>query len=241
MRVLCIGNSFSEDAARYIHGIARCDGEAIQVTNLYIGGCTLERHYRNMLSEKPAYEIQHNGSGTGFFVSLKDALLSRNWDVITLQQASGDSGRPNSYDIFARELSAYVRRCCPNAKLVVHQTWAYEDGSERLFKVAGYQTAAQMFADIETAYEKMSQAVDAAGIIPSGKLFRKLLESGIEKVHRDTYHADLGLGRYALGLLWYRMLTGRSVAGNTFRDFDVPISAENVEIIKTVVDSFKPL
>lgn len=85
MNILAIGNSFSEDAARYLYGIARADGTNLQVANLYIGGCSLERHYRNMLSGERAYALQTNGHKTGFFVSLCEALRSRRWDVITLQ------------------------------------------------------------------------------------------------------------------------------------------------------------
>jgi hypothetical protein len=65
-----------------------------------------------------------------------------------------------------------------------------------------------------------------------------MLENGIPKIHRDTFHASKGLGRYALGLLWYRMLTGNRVADNTFRDFDEPISEEEILIAKSCVDAF---
>ena len=68
-----------------------------------------------------------------------------------------------------------------------------------------------------------------------------MLDKGIVKVHRDTFHASLGLGRYALGLLWFRMLTGRSVAENQFRDLDAPASEEEIAIVKECVDSFAPI
>ena len=48
LQVLAIGNSFSGDATRYLHGIAEADGVGLEVTNLFIGGCSLERHCRNM-------------------------------------------------------------------------------------------------------------------------------------------------------------------------------------------------
>ena len=68
-----------------------------------------------------------------------------------------------------------------------------------------------------------------------------LLENGIPSVHRDTFHASLGLGRYALGLLWLRMLTGKTVTGNTFNDFDKPVTNEEKAIAQRVVDSFNPI
>ena len=54
MNILAIGNSFSQDATRYLQKIARADGEKISVINLVIGGCSLERHYLNMLSGERA-------------------------------------------------------------------------------------------------------------------------------------------------------------------------------------------
>ena len=61
IKVLSIGNSFSEDAQRYLYGIARADGVSMKTVNLYIGGCSLERHYRNMLSGNAVYDFQING------------------------------------------------------------------------------------------------------------------------------------------------------------------------------------
>ena len=52
MNVLSIGNSFSQDAQRYLHRIAKADGCNLNTFNLYIGGCPLSLHYRNMISEE---------------------------------------------------------------------------------------------------------------------------------------------------------------------------------------------
>ena len=91
MKLLCIGNSFSQDATRYLHGIARAGGVPLTVVNLYIGGCPLDRHYRNMLSGSRDYNLQVCGHASGFMTSLSEALLSRRWDIITIQQASHES------------------------------------------------------------------------------------------------------------------------------------------------------
>ena len=85
MNVLSIGNSFSQDAQRYLHQIAEADGVKLDNYNLYIGGCPLSSHHRNMLSEKPVYALGVNGMDIGFSVSMKDALLNRDWDVVTIQ------------------------------------------------------------------------------------------------------------------------------------------------------------
>ena len=236
MNVLAIGNSFSEDATRYLHQIARADRENIQVVSLYIGGCSLERHYRNMLSGERAYELQYNGQKTGFPVSLSEALLNRRWDVVTIQQQSSSSTNVQTFHPYVTEIANFVKKCAPHAKIYMHQTWAYENGSDMLFNVAKYPTATDMLRDIVASYATVANEIKADGIIPCGETMASLLENGISKVHRDSFHASFGLGRYALALTWYRTLTGRSVKDNPFSDFDEPIAPADVETVKECVD-----
>ena len=232
MNVLSIGNSFSQDAQRYLHRIAKADGFTLNTFNLYIGGCPLLLHYRNMISEKNAYTLEMNGESTGFEVSLKDALLNRDWEFVTIQQVSHMSPHYETYQPFLEKIVEYIRLCVPRAKIAIHQTWAYEENSHRLNVELGYGSHIDMFNDIKKAYEKAAEEINADLIIPSGELFQKLIAAGIKKVHRDTFHASLGLGRYALGLLWYSVLTGNNIKSNAFCDFDEEISKEEIEIAK---------
>ena len=234
MNILSIGNSFSQDAQRYLHEIAKADGFDLQSFNLYIGGCSLSRHYRNMLSAERAYTLEMNGHSTGFFVSLQEALLNRNWDVVTIQQVSQESPDYETYQPYLNELVDYVRLCVPKAKILVHQTWAYEQGSQRLHDF-GYADQADMFRGLKAAYEKVAQDIDADGIIPSGEVLQALLANGIEKVHRDTFHASFGLGRFALGLTWYTVLTGRDVEGIAFSGFAEEVTPQQIAIVKKCV------
>ena len=64
MNVLSIGNSFSQDAQRYLNGIAKSAGVNLNCFNLYIGGCPLSRHFRNMHSGERAYTLEMNGTST---------------------------------------------------------------------------------------------------------------------------------------------------------------------------------
>jgi len=237
MNVLSIGNSFSQDAQRYLSRIAKADGVTLNTFNLYIGGCSLYTHYKNMISENEAYTLEMNGESTGFRVSIKEALLNRDWDVVTLQQVSSQSPYYDTYEPYLNSLVALVRHCVPKAKIVIHQTWAYEKDSARLTAELGYRKHEDMYKDIKKAYSKAAKEISADFIIPSGELFQKLLASGIEKVHRDTYHASLGLGRYALGLLWYKALTKNDIISNTFSDFDEEISQKDIETVKKCVNN----
>ena len=235
MNVLSIGNSFSQDAHRYLYKIARADKVTMKTINLYKGGCPLSRHYRNILSDSKDYLIEVNGEYSDVPISIKDVILSQNWDVVTIQQVSHESPDYETYQPYLDKVVEYIRLCAPKAKVVIHQTWAYEENSEKLNNIMGYKSHSDMFRDLEEAYKKAAEAVDADFIIASGELFEKMLASGIEKIHRDTFHASLGLGRCALGLLWYAVLTGNDVTDNTFSDFDEEIPAEEIAIAKKCV------
>ena len=233
MNILSIGNSFSQDAQRYLHRIAAADGVKLNTFNLYIGGCTLSTHYRNMLSQKPEYVLEMNGVSTGFKVCLDEALLNRDWDLITVQQASPKSPDYESYQPYLDELVDYVRTCVPQAKIAIHQTWAYEQDSPRLTEKMGYATHEAMFKDIEQAYAQAFKDIKADLLIPAGAVMNALAKT--EKVHRDTFHAGLGLGRYALALTWYKTLTGNDVQDNTFCDFDEEVTAQQIALVKKTV------
>ena len=70
-RILVISNSFGQDSVRYLHGISRAAKDEIRVANLYIGGCSLHRHYQNMLSGDDAYRYELNGTDTKINISLQ--------------------------------------------------------------------------------------------------------------------------------------------------------------------------
>lgn len=235
MNILSIGNSFSQDAQRYLHQIARADKVEINAFNLYIGGCSLSQHYQNMLSEQREYTLEMNGSSTNFKVSLKEALLNRNWDIVTIQQVSHESTDYDTYQPYLKQLTQYIRLCVPQAKIAFHCTWAYEQDSHRLNVMLGYRDHREMHRDILNAAQKAAADICADYLIPSGEVLQALLANGIDCVHRDTFHATLGLGRYALGLIWYSILTGNAVTENTFADFDEDVPAEQIAIAQKCV------
>ena len=234
MNVLAIGNSFSQDANRYFYGVAGAAGIKLFNANLVIGGCPLERHFRNMKAESEEYALEIMGVDTGFKTSIKKALLSRPWDVVTLQQASHFSAFPDTYTPYIEELAKYIRELCPKAKIYIHQTWAYEEASARLASMK-FEHRSDMFAAVKSSYELAAERIFADGIIPSGEVVERLTELGVEKVHRDTFHIDLGVGRYALALTWAKTLFGLESVANSFSEFDVPVTEEERAIAERAV------
>ena len=244
MKVLAIGNSFSCDGTRYLYQIAKEAGEKdVKIINLHIGGCPLRLHYLNALEDAKAYGLDLNGEFTGFYVSIKDALISDEWDIVTIQQQSSRSTNYDTFQPYLDFMAGYIRKYAPTAKIYLQQTWAYtQEGCEG----QGYENHAAMFADIKKSYEKAAKAIDADGIIPSGEVMNGLLVNGLDKIHRDPIHASLGVGRYALGLTWYAALTGKDIVNNTFAPGNTFLkddeTASEVEIAvakKTVTEVMK--
>jgi hypothetical protein len=233
VKILSIGNSFSQDCTRYLYGIARADGVEIKVVNLYIGGCDLARHYRNMLSEEAVYSYEIDGIKSGLYVSLKQALLSDFWDIVTIQQQSLQSASFETFEPYLSELVAYVRKILPRVKIYMNQTWGYADGSEKMEK-SPFTSHEEMFSSIRSSYEMAVRTVNAFGLIPTGEAMAEAVRQGRDDVHRDGFHLSHSFGRYLAALVWYKTLLGRDVTENTFRDFDKPTSETDVLAAKEI-------
>ena len=209
MRVLSIGNSFSQDATAYVHQIAESAGENVETVNLYIGGCSLERHWNNLTLETEKYLKEVNGQSTGEYVTIREMLADGHWDYITLQQVSGASHKIATFFPFLTQIVDYLKENADYGELVMHQTWFYEDKSEMLAN-QGYEKHEDMFANIKKSYAEAMERVGIKKMIPSGQVFANLLDDGVGKIHRDHFHALIPFGHYVLGLVWYETLTGKS-------------------------------
>lgn len=238
MKILSIGNSFSDDAQRYLRAIAQAEGVEIETLNLCIGGCSLKRHTECIKSGDKAYFFHYNGDvDRNDLISIDEGISMREWDIVTLQQVSTESFKEESFYPYIYEIAEYVRKKLPNAKIYIHKTWAYEHGCPRSFEVTDGKGAEFMLDGIRKSYARAKREIGAEGVIPSGELMELLYLNGATGIYRDTYHASLGLGRYAVGLLWYKLFTGRSVLNNSFSELDEPVSDSDLEIARKCADS----
>lgn len=236
MNVLSIGNSFSHDPHAYLHQIAEADGTGLDCYNLFLGGNLLAHAYRNSLCDERGCVLEMNGMNVGFCVSLKEALLNRTWDVITLQQMSLDSVNYDSYQPYLNRLVDFIRLCAPKSKIAIQQTWAYNDGSSLLTNELGYRDRSEMFSALKDAYDMAAADVEPDFFIPSGELFEEMLDAGVDGMYSDGMHASRGIGRYALGLLWYRILTGRPIDAIELANTREAISSDQTAVAKECVN-----
>ena len=215
MKILFIGNSFSADLTRYMQDIS--DGELF-VRNLYIGGCSLDTHAKNLKSGAAAYEYCENAEKIEM-ISIPDAVMREEWDVISLQQVSSLSGISESYEPYIGELISYLKETAPNARLVFHKTWAYEPTSEHPSFAKYEHNTALMHKKITEATNLIAGKYSLP-VIPSGdavEAARKLPEfngtDGAMAITRDGFHLNIPYGRYLVGVVANKFFTGNSALG----------------------------
>lgn len=215
LRILAIGNSFSEDALEQeFIPLCRAAGKNVIVGNLFIGGCSVSRHYGNLKTDKPDYRYcKFDTSGRCDTVPgdvLSRALLDEPWDIISFQQASHDSGKKQTYS----ELPAFIQdvrsRVGDHPRFVWHQTWAYSpDSSHGGFVYYGRNQ--------QVMYDSICSAVDAlvkanpqiVAVIPVGAVIQTARTTALgDDLTRDGYHLNRHIGRYIAAATWLKSLFG---------------------------------
>lgn len=246
LKILAVGNSFSQDATRYLEAVGEAGGRPILARNLYIPGCSLERHAENLRHR--AYEYEYQKDGEHLFstivpdrrkgVSIRMALAMEEWDIVTVQQVSHLAGVYESYFPWLSEILSVVRAERPKAAIWFHSTWAYEPDSQHEQFVRYHNDTAEMTKAVLTVTEKIADQFGLP-LIPVGALIAALREEpafdpakGGISICRDGFHLSLDYGRYAAALSWYRALTGGSV-------IDLPFSPEGTEpaLIKLIQET----
>ena len=237
MKILFIGNSFSQDATKYLQKIA--DGKLF-VRNLYIGGCSLKTHAANVEADTVAYDYECDAVSQEK-ISIRAALLKEEWDVVSVQQVSAHSGMIETYEPYIGKVIECIKTYRPNARIVFHRTWSYADDVVNDQYFAPYNHDGRyMFARIKEATEEIA-AKYSLDIIPSGdavELARKLpefdLKAGGVSLNCDGKHLSDDGGRYLAALVLYRFFTKKAAKTAAF----VPdcISAQRALKLQGVVD-----
>ncbi len=242
IKVLAIGNSFSQDGVQYLREIALSEGVDMLVGNLYIGGCSLERHWNNVVNHAHDYyyyrfaEESFNTDGA----AILEILESEQWDYVTLQQVSHLSGQFETYQPYLFQLSAFVKEHAPQAEQLIHQTWAYEidsshDGFERY-----NNNQNTMFQGLKDAYCRAAELL-CARIIPCGQAVQLARSNtlfdyanGGKSLNRDGFHASIPQGRYLLGAVWFETLTGKTLSSEVYlpQSNENPISQAEAKVLR---------
>lgn len=135
LRVVFVGNSFSLNATKYAYDVLTNLGYSDFVIGVaYRGSCSLAMHLNSLKTNKADYEYRvciSEGQKNMGTKTLHDILTAESWDVVILQQKSGDTDNADTYeDVY--EVLNYCKKYCPDAKFGWHMTWQnknaiYED------------------------------------------------------------------------------------------------------------------
>lgn len=230
LKVLMIGNSFSQSVMDVTPDIANSMGQQLDIVSMFVGGCTLERHWQNVLAPTSApYRISWSHKGVRGFKypaveralrdsmlpswnpphdlipvkgsNVEDMLKADKWDVVTLQQASHFSALSASYHPWGENLLKRIRELAPQARILVQQTWAYPSWEKRLAENGG--SSEEMYRRVASAYSAFAER-HGLEIIPVGAAVRVLGDSDLLFTKPD-FHLNLQ-GKYLQVLVWVATL-----------------------------------
>ena len=206
IKVLAIGNSFSQDAVeQYLYELAAAQGDSLVIK--VVGG------------------IRSNKKNS----SLRTIIRDEQWDIITLQQASQLSGIPESFSNLAllkRLVFSYTTNL--HVQFAWHMTWAYaDDFTSNNFAAYDYNQR-KMYSAIVSTMLNVLPAVSIQSVIPSGTAIQLTRYRLGDTLNRDGYHLSYTLGRYTAACTWCEFLTGKIVDGNKYRPES--ISEEEAQI-----------
>ncbi len=228
IKVLAIGNSFSDDALEhYLYQIGAANDDTIMIGNLAIAGASLEMHYNNSLCDATAYsyrKIVYGVRTVSDDVTLKNGLMDEEWDYISLQQVSHLAGRYETYFPYLPHLMRYVRSHTrnPDVKIILHMTWAYAKNCTHPGFAAYGNNQEDMYAAILKTTSKIATEFNIPIVVPAGNAIQNARTSSLgDTLCSDGFHLEPTYGRYTAACTWYEVLTGHCVVGNTFKPDEI--------------------
>jgi hypothetical protein len=171
VRLLTIGNSFSNNATAYLGQLAAAAGHTLIHRPMAVSGASLEVHWNRLVAHDAD---PHDPAGLYGVRNLRAELRADRWDFITLQQASIVSHDPASYRPFAGRLLEVIRQEARTSTVLMHQTWAYRVDDQRFRDetpgVGQPRSRDEMHARLTEAYDGVAQEF-GLDVIPVGDAF----------------------------------------------------------------------
>lgn len=237
-KILIIGNSHSGDTFWLLQQVfdAHYDKD-VMLGYLYYSGCTIIKHLKFALNDEPVYAYRRNytGKDQGTWDDMKDvtmqqALLDQQWDVIVFQADEADRREPELNKVQRRQLEEYVEQFVPQPHVYMwNTTWPDAgDGpvhdpswpvqppqgyADRLRQKYGWDVVVHL-TDMVTKAEKYILTDDAyeKAICPGTAVMYALLvlDRPQTDIYRDYTHLT-EFGRLIASYAFYTQYTGQMV------------------------------
>ncbi len=185
LKVLAIGNSFSNNATKFLNELAVDGNKKLRLSRASIGGASLQRHW-DALQIFKNYPDSSKGRPYSKNRSLDDFLVGNQYDIVTIQQVSILSCDTSEYRPYARNMYDYIKKHQPNAEVVFHQTWAYRSDARRYCQIeegVHAQSDEEMWENSRRSYHTIASELGVR-IIPVGDAFWEVCsgENGYQAV-----------------------------------------------------------
>lgn len=219
LKILFVGNSFSVDTMEHTAGIAKALGiQEIKFGTLYLGSCSIEMHYENLINDLPAYTYYTN-VGDGWSSEpeyrIADAVKSEDWDWIAIQHGTKGGSRNTSAEYYEKltPLVLHLKSLTSSqTKFAFNMTWLGESTRQHP-EIISY--GGDMVAMRKKLVEVMDEVILGNPLIdlllPTGTAIENARTSQIGLLTRDCYHLSVDKGRYIAGLTFLHAITGLSV------------------------------
>ncbi|MBQ7624423.1 MAG: DUF4886 domain-containing protein [Clostridia bacterium] len=228
MKILSIGNSFSENMQTYVHQMAEAAGENVTVVNAYYGGCTMRRHTVFYDKKIPIYRRYMNGKCEEEGVTLQSIISSDKFDFVTFQPGTGgweEQGEVTPNAPYFGRLIGIAKEYQPQATLVYNHYWADSDTSTRnVFRLVFGSDREKMRALWQKYADQAKNEYGIEYINPCGLAVDIAYKEMGDRLYLDGYHMSW-VGNYLLGCEWLEYFTGK----RTPESF-IPTPPENPKI-----------
>lgn len=208
LNVLTIGNSFSKPLATStaLPLAVKTIGKKINYGHLYKGRLSLDQAISCIQNDTAltctTCDTTDDGTITEntSYISITDALKSREWDIVTIQQRSVYSHDETKYKTYVNTVIDKIHEYAPNAKIVWHLTWSFDRFAKTVTNISfnfngDIEKRDGMYDNIVKAYNnKVKDFVD--DVIPVGyaiQLYRyrlPVIEPEEDFTSYDHYHLN---------------------------------------------------
>ncbi|WP_342331751.1 DUF4886 domain-containing protein [Pedobacter sp. FW305-3-2-15-E-R2A2] len=185
LRLFIIGNSFSQNATAYLPNLVKENNQQLVVGRAELGGHSLQQHWEYAEAAEANPEDPKGKPYNG--KSLRMLLSAGTWDVVTMQQFSYLSADVDSYSPYAQKLYNYIKSLQPNAKILLHQGWAYRSDAKKFGRVAPEQpakTQEEMWQKSRAAYHAVAKQLNVS-LIPVGDAFNAVATGSEYRFTKD--------------------------------------------------------
>ena len=244
IRVLMIGNSFSDDTSDLAPYILDELGYVYEIGNMYVGGCSIDMHYSYATQNKNIYYFRYYENGawtsmyTGKHVTLEYGIKFKDWDIITFQQVSGASGVPDTYSNF-ENLMSYVKERATNkdVRFMFNMTWAYAKSSTHSDFPNYNNNQMTMYNAIVSTVQSVVIGQYNLPVIPCGTAVQNARTSSVlseSMITRDGYHLTMDSnGRYIAALTFVSFITGEDISNIQYTPKNVNTSKKKAVAIES--------